>query len=303
MIGSSQTPGGWGTPMLAALIKSMRPKQWTKNVFLLAALVFDNKLLVPYYVARASIAFVLFCAVTGAIYIINDLVDIDKDRQHPVKRNRPLPSGELAVSVALSAAIVLVIVSLPLAVMLNRMFGLIVSVYFVAIVLYSFWLKNVVLVDVLVLSAGFVLRVAAGVVIVDAERFSPWLYVCMLFLALFLAISKRRHELVLLADNANAHRSILQEYNLTLLDDMTRLVTSVTAMAYSLYTFSAPNLPQNHTMMLTIPFILYALFRYLYLVNVRGEGGSPEDLIFKDKPLFLSVALWGLASIVILYFA
>lgn len=289
--------------MLAALIKSMRPKQWTKNVFLLAALVFDNKLLVPYYVARASIAFVLFCAVTGAIYIINDLVDIDKDRQHPVKRNRPLPSGELAVSVALSAAIVLVIVSLPLAVMLNRMFGLIVSVYFVAIVLYSFWLKNVVLVDVLVLSAGFVLRVAAGVVIVDAERFSPWLYVCMLFLALFLAISKRRHELVLLADNANAHRSILQEYNLTLLDDMTRLVTSVTAMAYSLYTFSAPNLPQNHTMMLTIPFILYALFRYLYLVNVRGEGGSPEDLIFKDKPLFLSVALWGLASIVILYFA
>lgn len=289
--------------MLVALIKSMRPKQWTKNVFLLAALVFDNKLFVPYYVARASIAFVLFCAVTGAIYIINDLVDIDKDRQHPVKRNRPLPSGELAVSVALSAAIVLVIVSLPLAVMLNRMFGLIVSVYFVAIVLYSFWLKNVVLVDVLVLSAGFVLRVAAGVVIVDAERFSPWLYVCMLFLALFLAISKRRHELVLLADNANAHRSILQEYNLTLLDDMTRLVTSVTAMAYSLYTFSAPNLPQNHTMMLTIPFVLYALFRYLYLVNVRGEGGSPEDLIFKDKPLFLSVALWGLASIVILYFA
>jgi 4-hydroxybenzoate polyprenyltransferase len=167
--------------------------------------------------------------------------------------------------------------------------------------LYSFWLKQVVLVDVFVVASGFVLRVAAGVAVVRVERFSPWLYLCMILLALFIAISKRRHELVLLNDHANEHRSILSEYSLPLLDDMIRLVTACTAMAYSLYTFSAPNLPADHTMMLTIPFVLYGLFRYMYLIHIKGEGGAPEDVLFADKPLLLDIMLWGLTIILVMY--
>jgi len=288
--------------MLVPLLKTMRPKQWTKNVFVLAALVFDHKLFVPHFLLRATLAFGLFCAISSAVYLVNDLVDIEKDRQHPSKRNRPLPSGELAPRVAVVAAIALVVLSLLLSYWLDTSFCAIAAAYLVMMVIYSFWLKNIVIVDVLTVAAGFVLRVAAGVIIVKAARFSPWLYLCVILGALFIAISKRRHELVLLQDNANAHRSIFDEYSLPLLDEMTRLVTACTAMAYSLYTFSAPNLPQNHAMMLTIPFVLYGLFRYMYLVHIRGEGGAPEDLILMDRPFLLTVVLWGLAAIVILYF-
>jgi 4-hydroxybenzoate polyprenyltransferase len=279
----------------------MRPKQWTKNAFVLAALVFDAKLFVPHYLFKAVAAVALFCAISGAVYLINDLVDVEKDRQHPAKRNRPLASGQLAPRVAVTAAVVLVLSSLVLSYLLDPFFALIAAAYLLLMVLYSFWLKNVVIVDVLMVAVGFVLRVAAGVVIVRAERFSPWLYLCMVFLALFIAISKRRHELVLLNANANAHRTIFDEYNMALLDDMIRMVTASTAMAYSLYTFSAPNLPQNHTMMLTIPFVLYGLFRYMYLVRVKGEGGTPEDLILEDRPLLLASVLWGLTATTILY--
>jgi 4-hydroxybenzoate polyprenyltransferase len=288
--------------MLIPLLKTMRPKQWTKNVFVLAALVFDDKLLVPHFLSRALLAFVLFCAVSGSVYLVNDLADIEKDRQHPAKRNRPLASGQLSPTVARAAAIVLSIGSVLLSFLLDTWFAVIVTAYLLLMILYSFWLKNIVLIDVFTVAAGFVLRVAAGVVIVRAARFSPWLYLCMVFGALFIAISKRRHELLLLNENANAHRSIFDEYNMPLLDDMIRLVTTSTAMAYSLYTFSAPNLPGNHAMMLTIPLVLYALFRYMYLVQVKGEGGTPEDLILEDRPLLLSVVLWGLAAVLILYF-
>jgi 4-hydroxybenzoate polyprenyltransferase len=287
--------------MLIALLKTMRPKQWTKNAFVLAALVFDAKLFVPHYLTKGSLAFLLFCAISSAVYLINDLADIEKDRQHPAKRNRPLASGQLSPQVAVAVAVVLVAASLLGSYLLDPMFALFGTAYLVLMILYSFWLKNIVIVDVLAVAAGFVLRVAAGVVAVEAERFSPWLYLCMVFGALFIAISKRRHELVLLNENANAHRSIFDEYNLPLLDDMIRMVTASTAMAYSLYTFSAPNLPQNHAMMLTIPFVLYGLFRYMYLVQVQGQGGAPEDLILRDKPLLLAVVLWGMAAIAILY--
>jgi len=288
--------------MPAALLKSMRPKQWTKNVFVLAALVFDHKLFVPLFLLKATLAFGLFCAISSAVYLVNDLVDIEKDRQHPSKRNRPLPSGELAPSVAVAAAVALTLLSLLLSYWLDRLFFAIVLAYLGMMVLYSFWLKNIVIVDVLTVAAGFVLRVGAGVVIAEATRFSPWLYICVILGALFIAISKRRHELVLLEDNANAHRSIFDEYSLPLLDEMTRLVTACTAMAYSLYTFSAPNLPQNYAMMLTIPLVLYGLFRYMYLVHIKGEGGAPEDLILMDRPFLLTIVLWGLLVIVILYF-
>ena len=288
--------------MWIPLLKTMRPKQWTKNVFVLAALVFDDKLLVPHFLFRALLAFGLFCAISGAVYLINDLADIEKDRRHPAKRNRPLPSGQLSPSLARAAAIVLSIGSVLLSFLLDTRFAAIASAYLILMILYSFWLKNIVLIDVFTVASGFVLRVAAGVVIVRAARFSPWLYLCMVFGALFIAISKRRHELLLLNENANAHRTIFDEYNVPLLDDMIRLVTTSTAMAYSLYTFSAPNLPGNHAMMLTIPLVLYALFRYMYLVQVKGEGGAPEDLILEDRPLLLSVVLWGLAAVLILYF-
>jgi 4-hydroxybenzoate polyprenyltransferase len=202
---------------------------------------------------------------------------------------------------ALVAAAVLGTVSILCSFLLDPLFGLIAAGYLFLMSLYSLWLKHVVLVDVMTVATGFVLRVAAGVAIVRAARFSPWLYLCMVFLALFIAIGKRRHELVLLNENANAHRSIFEEYNSALLDDMIRMVSASTAMAYSLYTFSAPNLPQNHAMMLTIPLVLYALFRYMYLIQVKGEGGTPEELILSDKPLLLAVLLWVLSAVLIMY--
>lgn len=287
--------------MLVWLFKAMRPKQWSKNIFVLAALVFDLKLLAPEFLGKSIAAFIIFCAISSAVYLINDLADIEKDRQHPVKRNRPLASGKLSPRIAVIAAILLVGVSIPLAYLLDWEFALIVACYFVVMILYSFWLKHIVLIDVLTVAGGFVLRVVAGVVLVNTARFSPWLYLCMVLLALFIAVSKRRHELVLLQENANAHRSIFDDYSLPLLDDMTRMVTACTAMAYSLYTFSAPNLPQNHAMMLTTPFVYYGLFRYMYLVHVKNEGGEPEDLVLKDRPLLLTVMLWGLMVVVVLY--
>jgi 4-hydroxybenzoate polyprenyltransferase len=287
--------------MLVPLLKTMRPKQWSKNIFVLAALIFDVKLFALHLLFKSLLAFVLFCAISSVVYLVNDVVDIEKDRQHPAKRERPLASGQLSPTVAVVAAVLLVVVSLPAAYMLDPEFAAVAAVYLVMTTLYSFWLKNMVIVDVLTVAAGFVLRVIAGVVLVNTARFSPWLYLCMVFLALFIAISKRRHELVLLDEQANAHRSIFEEYNLPLLDEMTRLVTACAAMAYSLYSFSAPNLPQNHAMMLTVPFVLYGLFRYMYLVQVKNLGGEPTELVLKDRPLLLNVALWGLMVVVVLY--
>ncbi|MFQ6057749.1 MAG: decaprenyl-phosphate phosphoribosyltransferase [Anaerolineae bacterium] len=288
--------------MLKGLLTTMRPKQWTKNVFVFAALVFDKKLFHPALLAKTVAAFALFCLLSSVVYLVNDLVDMEKDRQHPTKRLRPLASGQLQPMVAIVAAAAIILLSLPLSFWLDPQFGLIALAYLLTMIAYSFVLKDIVIVDVLTVAAGFVLRVAAGVVVVRAERFSPWLYICMTLLALFIGIARRRHELVLLEGNASEHRAILGEYNLRLLDEMITLVTAATMIAYSLYTFSAPNLPGNHAMMLTIPFVLYGMFRYLYLIHVRHEGGSPEELVFKDKPLFLAVALWAMTVVVIMYF-
>lgn len=288
--------------MLRLLIKSMRPKQWTKNVFVWAALVFDRKLFQTQYLLPTLAGFAIFCLLSSAVYLINDLVDIEQDRQHPVKRNRPLASGQLHKSVAVIAAILIITLCVPAAFALNTAFGVISLVYLGLMVVYSFYLKNHVIVDVMTIAAGFVLRVAGGVVLVNVERFSPWLYICMTLLALFLGFSKRRHELALLAENANNHRAILDQYSLQFLDEMINVVASSTVIAYSLYTFFAPNVPANHTMMLTIPFVLYGIFRYLYLIHIKQEGGSPEELLLKDKPFFLNVVLFGMAVIVVMYF-
>lgn len=288
--------------MLRLLIRSMRPKQWTKNIFLWAALVFDRKLFQTEYLLPTLVGFAIFCLLSSAVYLINDLVDIERDRLHPVKRNRPLASGRLPKSAAVIAAALIIVVGLPAAFALNANFGIISLAYLLLMMAYSFYLKNYVILDVMTIAAGFVLRVAGGVVLVNVERFSPWLYICMTLLALFLGFSKRRHELALLAEDANNHRAILDQYSLRFLDEMINVVASSTVIAYSLYTFFAPNVPANHTMMLTIPFVLYGIFRYLYLIHIKQEGGSPEELLLKDKPFFLNVVLFGIAVIVIMYF-
>lgn len=286
---------------LKALLEAMRPKQWAKNVFVFAPLVFDLKLFHPLYFGRTVAGFILLCLISGVVYLINDLVDLEKDRQHPRKRNRPLASGRLSPRLALVAAMVIPLIGLPAGFLLDLLFGWILVAYLVLQVAYSFVLKNVVIVDALAVAAGFVLRVAAGIPLVEAERFSPWIYTCMGLLALFISFSKRRHELTLLGENANAHRESLGEYTTLLLDQFTLIVTAATLMSYTLYTFSAPNLPPNHTMMLTVPFVLYTVFRYLYLVYVKGMGGEPEEIVLRDRPLQAGVLLWGLAVVLIMY--
>lgn len=286
---------------LKALLEAMRPKQWLKNIFVFAPLIFDLKLFRPVYFAQTVAGFVLLCLISGTVYLINDLVDLEKDRQHPRKRNRPLASGRLSPRLAVVAAVLILLVGLPAGFRLNPLFGGILVLYLLLQVAYSFALKNVVIVDAMAIAAGFVLRVAAGIPLVEAERFSPWIYTCMGLLALFISFSKRRHELTLLGENANSHRESLGEYNTLLLDQFILIVTAATLVSYTLYTFSAPNLPPNHLMMLTVPFVLYAVFRYLYLVYVRGLGGEPEEIVLRDRPLQAGVLLWGLAVVLIMY--
>lgn len=283
------------------LLQTMRPKQWTKNVVVFAPLIFDGKLFHLAQFSRTLLAFALFCLISSTVYIINDLADIEQDRLHPKKQTRPLPSGKLSPGMAKAGAAGLILISLPAALSLSTHFSLILLAYLALNVAYSFYLKHLVIIDVLVLAAGFVLRVAGGVAVVQVERFSPWLYLVVTLGSLFLGFGKRRHELLLLEERADGHRAILAEYTVPFLDQLISLVTSTMVIAYSLYTFSAPNLPANHTMMLTIPFVLYGLFRYLYLIHVKQEGGAPDELLLSDKPLLLTGLLWVAMVVLVLY--
>jgi 4-hydroxybenzoate polyprenyltransferase len=287
--------------VLIPLIKTLRPKQWIKNGFVFVPLIFDVKLFQTEPFSRTLAGFVMLCLISGTVYLINDLIDIDKDRQHPTKRNRPLPSGQLSKSVALAVAILIPAIVLPMSFFLDAAFGLIITGYLVLQIAYSLWLKNQVIIDVMVVAAGFVLRVAAGVTLVHAERFSPWLYVFTTLLALFLTLGKRRQEIMLLKSEARNARTILDHYSLPFLDEMMAVVTAGTVMTYALYTFSAPNLPENHTMMLTIPFVIYGIFRYLYVIHIQGDGGAPDEVVLTDRPLQIAVTLFGLSVVAILY--
>ncbi|MEJ5203104.1 MAG: decaprenyl-phosphate phosphoribosyltransferase [Anaerolineales bacterium] len=287
--------------MFLGLLKSMRPRQWTKNAFVLAAVIFDRQLTHPDALLRSLAGFFLFCLLSSSVYIINDIADREADRQHPRKRNRPIASGKLPLSVALAAAALLAIASLGIAYYLTPSFFFISLAYFLIFLAYSKWLKHIPLIDVLMIAAGFVLRVAGGVSLISVERFSPWLYVVTTLLALYIGFGKRRAELTLLADNAENHRPVLDGYTIPFLDQLIVIVSGTTIVAYSLYTFSAPNLPQNHSMMLTIPFVLYGIFRYLYLVQVEEEGGAPEDLVLTDRPLQITILLYGIAVLIIFY--
>lgn len=289
-------------PALArALLISMRPKQWTKNGLLFLGLIFARSLGDPNLVGRAALSFVDFCLLASATYLVNDLVDLQQDRTHPTKRKRPIASGRVSPALAMATAALLLMASLALAATLGTHFALMALLYLALTLSYSLWLKQMVIVDVLAVAAGFVLRAAAGAVVI-AVPISPWLYVCTMLGALFLAIGKRRHELILLESAATNHRPILEEYNLPLLDQMISVVTSATVIAYSLYSFSAENLPRNGAMMLTVPFLLYGIFRYLYLIHVKGVGGAPEDLLLSDRHLLATVFGWGVVSVLILYY-
>jgi 4-hydroxybenzoate polyprenyltransferase len=286
---------------ILSLLETMRPKQWVKNLFIFGPLVFDGKLFHSEPLSATLLGFVLLCFISSTVYIVNDLVDVEKDRRHPTKKNRPLASGRLPKEAAFVAALLLPLMALSLSFWLRGEFGLILASYLLLQIAYSFFLKNMVIVDVLAIAAGFVLRVGAGASLIDVVRFSPWLYVCTTLLALFLGLGKRRQELVLMGDKSNHTRTILEHYNLPFLDQMIGVVTASTVMAYSFYTFSARGLPQNHLMMLTIPFVLYGIFRWLYLIHVRGDVGSPDEVVLRDRPLQLSLVLWGVMVVSVLY--
>lgn len=290
------------------LLRAMRPRQWVKNVFVFTALIFSEERLwlEVHAVIRVCVAFAAFCMAASAIYLINDLVDMEKDRAHPRKRNRPLASGKLSPLVAAIAAVVLIGITLPIAYWIDRQdFGfLTVLVSYIVIqgLLYTYWLKHVVILDILIIAAGFVLRTVAGAAVLNIS-ITSWLLVCMGLLALFLGIGKRRHELVLLDNGAGEHRRILNEYSIPMLDQMMSIVTASIVMAYSMTTFSAPVAPKEPypVLMITIPFVVYGIFRYLYLIYQRDGGGSPEDLVLKDMPLAGSIVLWGMTVLVLLF--
>ena len=287
--------------MFRALVKTMRPRQWSKNVFIFAALVFDKQLLVMNSLLRTLGGFVLFCLISSAVYIFNDLADVEADREHPDKRNRPIASGQLPTGVAWAAGILLVVLSIGLGTLLAPAFAMVVAGYFLLNIAYSKWLKHILILDVLILAAGFVLRVVAGVALIHVERFSPWLYVVMTLLSLYLGFGKRRAELALLTDDAGAHRKVLHGYTIPLLDQYIMIVSGTTIVAYSFYTFSAPNVPANHSMMLSIPFVVYAIFRYLYLVQVKHAGGAPEEILLSDRPFQVGLLLWALVVLAVFY--
>jgi 4-hydroxybenzoate polyprenyltransferase len=302
----SNSPSGPGSAAerstAANLIVSVRPGEWTKNLFVFAGLLFGQRLTDPLAVKRAGLAFLLFCALAGVVYLVNDVADRDRDRQHPRKRNRPIASGALGVPTALGAAAVLTACGLGAAWWLGRDFFAVAAGYLLLLVLYSGPLKHVVIIDVLTIAIGFVLRVAAGAVAIGVP-ISQWLLICTILLALFLGLSKRRHEIVLLADGAIGHRRILEEYSPYLLDQMIGVVTASTLMAYILYATSHETAEKIGTSLLglTIPFPLYGIFRYLYLVHRKEGGGSPAELLLNDRPLLACVALWAVGVAVIIY--
>lgn len=284
------------------LLASMRPRQWTKNLIVYVGLIFALRLTELPLLARATVAFVAFCALSSAIYLLNDVLDRERDRQHPLKRLRPIAIGKLHPQVALGAALALGLLGMVVAGALGGGFLALAAAYIGVMLVYNFWLKRVVLLDVFAIAAGFVLRAAAGAVAVGVP-ISPWLYVCTTLGALFIGFGKRRHELTLLADEAEEHRSVLREYTPAFLDELIAVVSGSAVVAYSLYTFSAENLPRSHAMMLTIPFLLYGTFRYLYLIHVRDAGGHPEEILLRDRPLLANIALWLVVAVLILYVA
>jgi 4-hydroxybenzoate polyprenyltransferase len=286
----------------ALLFASLRPEQWTKNLFVFAGLLFGGRLLQGESILLAAATFGIFCALSGAVYLFNDVADRDADRMHPLKSSRPIATGALPARTAVITAVLLGAGAIAAAAQIRGGLAAVAAAYLILLLLYSAFLKHVVIVDVLTIAAGFVLRAVAGAVAVSVP-ISHWLLVCTTLLALFLALSKRRHELTLLAEGATEHRRILTEYSPYLLDQMVGVVTASTLVAYSIYSTSTETAERLHTdrLGLTIPFVLYGIFRYLYLVHQKRGGGSPSTLLLTDRPLLACVALWVVSVIIILY--
>ncbi|HYN08723.1 MAG TPA: decaprenyl-phosphate phosphoribosyltransferase [Vicinamibacterales bacterium] len=284
------------------LLHSLRPSQWTKNLFVFAGLIFAERLFDPVAAALAMGAFFVFCALSGVVYLVNDIQDREADRRHPIKSHRPIASGAISPSTAATTAVTLGAAAILSAFWIDVEFGIVALIYVTLLTLYSVSLKHIVILDVLTIAGGFVLRALGGAVAIDV-RFSHWLLLLMLLLALFLALSKRRAELVMLADDAKDHRPSLAEYSPYLLDQMIGVVTASTLLAYAFYTIAPDTVARFGTdrLLWTVPFPLYGIFRYLYLVHQREGGGNPSELLLTDRPLLACVALWGLAVIAILY--
>ena len=294
--------GSMIAPALSAskgLLLTTRPKQWTKNLIIFFALFFtaneawdmgDPDVALS-LLGKTTLAFFLFCVLSGVVYLINDIFDVEHDRQHPRKRTRPIPSGELPVPVAWVAVVVLTALSLGLSFVLEPRFGWVALIYLIVMTAYTLVFKHLILLDVFSISAGFVLRAVAGAAVLDVP-ISPWLYICTGLGALLIALAKRRSELSRAGQAAGRQRGTLESYTVPLLDQFIAVIATSTLLAYTLYTFTAPNLPENHEMMLTIPFVVYGVFRYLYLVHVKNLGENPEDILITDIPLIVSIVLW-----------
>jgi 4-hydroxybenzoate polyprenyltransferase len=289
-------------PVFLNLLISLRPGQWTKNLFVFAALVFAQRLNDSDAVLRSLAAFVIFCALSSTIYLINDVLDREQDRRHPLKINRPIASGAISPALALGVAAILGTAAMIAAAAVGWPLFQMAAAYVVLLSAYSAFLKHIVILDVLTIAAGFTLRAAAGAAAILVP-ISHWLLVCTTLLALFIALSKRRHELTLLTETATDHRPILGDYTPYLLDQMISVVTASTLIAYAFYTISPETTEKFGTdlLSLTIPFPLYGIFRYLYLVHRRDEGGSPAELVLNDRPLLVCVALWAFAIVAIIY--
>jgi len=280
-------------------LRLLRVKQWSKNVFVFSALLFSLKIVQPEDIYRSIVGFFIFCLVSSCVYILNDYVDREADRIHPSKRNRPLASGQLSPVSALVVGSILLVFALITAYFFDIPFGILTTCYFLINVCYSFWLKHMVIVDIMTIALGFVLRAIGGALIIDV-RVTPWFLLCIMLLALFLAIGKRRHEIVFLQEqNLGTQRRVLAEYSLPLLDQMNGMVTSAILLCYALFTFTSDN---SVHMMWTIPFVLYGMFRYLYLIHIRKKGGAPDKLLFEDKQILSTVIGYIIAVVVILYF-
>ena len=290
---------------MTAILRLMRPKQWTKNLIVFAGLIFARDLFDHTLALKAGFAFALFCAASSAVYIFNDILDRDRDRYHPVKRLRPIASGEVSVGRAMVWLVLLALASLALSPMLGSAFAVVLTAYVLLMLLYSLKLKEIVILDVMTVAAGFVLRAVGGAVAINVV-ISPWLIVCTILLALFLGLSKRRAEITgLEPEGAQAHRPLLAEYSTGMLDQMISVVTASTVLSYCLYTMWPETVQKFNTqnLILTVPFVLYGIFRYLYLVYRRGEGGSREAVLLNDLPLLANVVLWIVAVVLIVYAA
>lgn len=292
--------------LISAILRALRPKQWVKNALLFAGIIFSQHLGETPRLLLALSGFAIFCALSGVIYIFNDLKDLESDRRHPLKRKRPIAAGELPVPLAWASGTALAAGALFWAFSINPAFGGISVGYFVLMLLYSQAIKHVVILDLMVVAIGFVIRAIAGVLVIEKPGevvpITPWFITCVMFLALFIVICKRRHEIILLSEDARHHRPVLEHYSEAFLDQMVSLATTATVMSYTLYSIlGVPGTPRSHLMVYTVPFVLYGICRYLYLVYKKDEGGAPENLLLQDWSLLASVVMWVIVIVLIFY--